>query len=330
MATRRPFPILPDIDVEVDAPPPRVTLPPLPGERAQTTSPSVTQAEPARPPRPMRPVQRQPKRSSFPTAILFGAPSLITASLAILLSRTGALLGGAFGGVASIVIVGALAAGCWIAWQTSSTIWRCSWLVALGVTTALLPLVTLQATLARLPHVGTAGDYTGAALLTTLGVVAVLIVIAGLVAGGCWADPHAAGPLFIPAGLLVPAVLSVPELPAESAVLVALAEACALGGAAIAVAWLLPKGLRPLVGPFALAIQFVLLWIKDLGPQVDPSSGTIVPVLYGTLIAVTVVLVVLVPLVAVWLRRLMSEVANEGGGAGVGAPVSTRGMGRRA
>lgn len=322
MATRRPFPILPEIDVEPDAPRPRVTLPPLPGERGPSPSlPPPIPSRDARPARPVGPVRRRRERSSLPTALLMGVPSLIPAGLALLLSRTGAWFGDAFGGAASLVIVGAVVAGCWFAWQTSSALWRYAWLVALGVTTGLLPLLTLQATLARLPHAGSLGESVAPVLLATLGAALVLVLIAGVVAVGTRGEPHGAGPLFLPAPLLVPALLSVPALPAELPVLRTFAAVSALAGIAIVGAWLLPEGLRPLIGPLALGVEFVLLWIMDRGPMVDPTSGRIVPVLYGTLVALTVVLVVVVPLLAVWVRRLVAEVSDEGDGRGLAAPT---------
>lgn len=316
MATRRPFPILPEIDIEADPPPPRVALPPLPGERSPSPNlPPPVPPRDARPVRPVRPVRRRRERSSLPVALRMGVTFFVPAGLALLLSRTGPWLGDAMGGTASMVILAVVVAGCWLAWQTSSTVWRTAWLVALGVTAALVPLLTLQATLARLPHVGSVGESVAPVLLATLGTAIMLVVIAGVVAVGARAEPHGAGPLFLPAGLLVPAILSVEELPAELPMLRTFAAVLALGGVAIVVAWLLPEGLRPLIGPLALGVEFVLLSITDFAPTVDPTSGRIVPVLYGALVAITVVLVVAVPLMAVLVRRLMTETTGGGGGS---------------
>ncbi len=325
MATRKPFPLLPEIDIEPDAPPPRVTLPPLPGERdAAPNLPPPIPSRDSRPVRPVRRVRRPREQSSLPLALPMAAPFLVMAGLGLLLSRTGSWFGDAFGGTASIVIVGVVAGGCWITWQTSPAPPRTAWLVALGVTIGLVPLLTLQATLARLPHVGSAAEPATPVLLATLGTAVVLLMIAGVVAVGARAEPHGAGPLFLPAGLLVPAVLSVQALPAELPVLRTLAAVSALMGVAIVVAWRLPEGLRPLIGPVALGIEFVLLWSTGRGPTVDPTSGRIVPVLYGALIAVTVVLVVVVPLMAVWVRRLVAEAAGVGGGSDPAASVGKR------
>ena len=259
--------------------------------------------------------------------LLMAAPSLLAAGLSLLLSRTRPLFGDALGGSASVVIVGVIAAGCWLAWPTSSSLRRTAWLVALGVMAGLVPLLALQAALARLPRVGLAGESLGPVLLATLGASVILLGLAGVVAVGARGEPHGAGPLFLPAGLLVPPVLSVRALPAELPVLRTCAAALALAGVAIVVAWLLPEGLRPLIGPLALGVEFVWLWIADRGPIVDATSGRIVSVLYGALVVMTVVLVVVVPLLAVWVRQLVSEVMGERGEAQAPAPDG-RSMGR--
>ncbi len=244
-----------------------------------------------------------------------GTPFLVPAGFALLLSRTGSWFGDALGGTASVVLFGVVATGCWLAWQTSSALWRTAWLVALGVTTGLVPLLTLQATLAGLPHVGSAGESIAPVILATLGAATMLVVIAGVVAVGARAEPHGAGLLFLPAGLLVPAVLSVESLPAEPPVLRTFAAVSALAGVALVVGWLLPEGSRPLIGPLVLGLEIVLLWIMDRGPSADPTSSRIVPVLYAVLVAIAVVLVVVVPLMAVWVRRLVADAPGEGGGS---------------
>lgn len=62
-----------------------------------------------------------------------------------------------------------------------------------------------------------------------------------------------------------------------------------------------------MVAPIALAAQFIALWIAGRGPSFQPTSGRIVPALYTVMLIVTVVLTVSVPLLAVWVRRLVMK-----------------------
>jgi uncharacterized metal-binding protein len=59
-----------------------------------------------------------------------------------------------------------------------------------------------------------------------------------------------------------------------------------------------------------LAIQIIILWIADRGPVFHPTSGGIVRLLYILMLATAVVLVVSVPIFAVWLRRWAPPLAT--------------------
>jgi hypothetical protein len=62
-------------------------------------------------------------------------------------------------------------------------------------------------------------------------------------------------------------------------------------------------GVRLLIPPVVLGIEILLLWIAGRGPVFHTTSGGIVRLLYILMLATAVLLVVSVPIFAVWLRR---------------------------
>jgi hypothetical protein len=77
----------------------------------------------------------------------------------------------------------------------------------------------------------------------------------------------------------------------------------ALGALATLFAAPLTLGKRLLVPPVALAVEIIVLWVADRGPVFHPTSGGIVRVLYLVLLFGAIALLILVPVLAVWLRR---------------------------
>jgi hypothetical protein len=69
------------------------------------------------------------------------------------------------------------------------------------------------------------------------------------------------------------------------------------------VAWILSQPGRLLVPSVAVAVEFVILWATGHGPWFHETSGDIVRVLYSLMIGVSVVLVVMVPFAAAWIRQ---------------------------
>jgi uncharacterized membrane protein YozB (DUF420 family) len=76
-----------------------------------------------------------------------------------------------------------------------------------------------------------------------------------------------------------------------------------IASVATAVAWLLAPPHRMLVPAVALAVVFVALWATGHGPWFHTTSGGVVRVLYSVMLAVSVVLVVIVPLMALWIQN---------------------------
>ena len=239
------------------------------------------------------------------------APHIVTAVLAAAGSRLPLPGPAASLPLAALFIVGVQLSGVLLARESELPAWWRVWLSALATTVVLLPALALQAAASRVPFVSLARGSAGVLLWTTAGSVLVLIGLAVLAIALGSIAPDQASLLFVPAAVLVPAVVAAPGNLDQASALAALAEASALSAIAVCLGWLARAGARPLVGPVALAAQFVCLWFLGYAPVFAPGQGTIVPVLASVLLVVTVVLTVLVPVGALLVRRIIEAVRSE-------------------
>lgn len=188
---------------------------------------------------------------------------------------------------------------------------RAYWQMGLFSTLILMPAVALQASASRVPFVALARGSAGPLLWLTL--------ITGIILVGLWVfvahqtedAPENAALLFLPAGLLVPAMLGAPGLLDETATLSMLGEATLVAGVTILIGTMSPANRRPVAGGLALGAQFILLWAIGRGPVVSHQGGLVVPVSAAFLLALTVLLTVLAPLGALFSRRFFQTIQEE-------------------
>ena len=235
-------------------------------------------------------------------AVGMALPHAVTAGLAAVPSVVD-LPGPSSVPLAALGVLAVQAVGVLLARELESPLWRRVWLMLLATTAVLLPLAALQAAISRVPFVALARGSAGPLLWSTASVAAALVGLVGLAAVLSADAPEQASLLFVPAALVVPAVLGAPGSLEEVSALAALAEATALSTVMVAIGWTLPRGARPLVAPVALGVQFVLLWLLGFGPSFGPGRGAVVPVCAALLILLTVLAAVLVPLAALATRR---------------------------
>ncbi len=188
------------------------------------------------------------------------------------------------------------------------------WQMTLLVTLVLMPVIALQASASRVPFVAIARGSAGPLLWFT---VASCIALTGLWLFASFQSdqaPENGALLFLPAAVLVPAILGAPGSLDETSALTMLGEACLVAGLSIFLGLLSPAGWRPLAGGAALGAQFVLLWVLGRGPVVGYDGGTVVPASAALLLAITTLLTVLTPLGALFSRRFFQAVEEETGG----------------
>jgi hypothetical protein len=188
------------------------------------------------------------------------------------------------------------------------------WQMTLLVTLVLMPVVALQASASRFPFVALSRGSAGPLLWLTLATCVTLFGIWLFAAHQSDQTPENGSLLFLPAALLVPAILVAPGSLDETSALSMLGEACLVAGVWIFVALLAPANWRPLAGAIALGAQFVVLWMLGQRPDIGHDSGTVVPASAVLLLALTTLLTVLTPLGALFSRRFFQTVEEETGG----------------
>jgi hypothetical protein len=189
-------------------------------------------------------------------------------------------------------------------------VWQRVWLMNAAVAAVLAPVLAIQTEASRVPYVSR--EWGGWSLVWWATIGAALVVFAlGLLAAGLSADdPEESSLLFVPTAVIVPAMLGAPSDITERAALGVLTEAFAVSTIACVAGWLIPSGLRPLVAPVTLGVQFILLWVLGYGPHFSEERGELVPVMGGVILVVTTILTVMTPLISSWFRRVMRVAAG--------------------
>jgi hypothetical protein len=188
------------------------------------------------------------------------------------------------------------------------------WQMSLLGTLILMPIVTLQASASRVPFVAIARGSAGPLLWLTLATAVTLFGFWLFAAHQSNNDPQDGALVFLPAALLVPAILGAPGSLNETSALMMLGEASLVAGIAIFLGLLAPGNWRPLAGAVALGTQYALLWALGRGPVLGSDGGAVVPVSALFLLALTALLTVLTPLAALFSRRFFQTVEEEAGG----------------
>jgi hypothetical protein len=217
-----------------------------------------------------------------------------------------------------VVILG-LAAGIGLTAALDRPGARAFWQLALCATLILMPIVTLQASASRVPFVAIARGSAGPLLGLTLASCVTLIGIWIFATYQADDAPENASLLFLPAAVLVPAILGASGSLDESSALAMLGESSLVAGVAVLLGLLSPANWRPVAGAVALGAQFLLLWALGRGPVLGVQGGLVVPACAAVLLALTVMLTVLAPLGALFWRRFAQTVEEESG-----VPTATR------
>ncbi len=177
------------------------------------------------------------------------------------------------------------------------------WLSHLAATVGLLPLLAIQVSLLREPYVSLGQGSAWPAVIASIVAIGFASVLAVSTAVRFWKQPDQAALVFLPSALLIPAAIGQrAELTIVNALSI-LGLAMFLGSVATVIAAPMSLGGRLLVPPFALAIEIGFLWAAVSGPVLQPTSGGVVRLLYIALLFTSIILIVLVPILAVWLRR---------------------------
>lgn len=202
-----------------------------------------------------------------------------------------------------------------------------SWLAAMICSAVLLPLLALQVALLREPYVSWSRQSASPAMVAT--VVAGMTIAAGAtwaIAVG-WEHPDEAGLLFMPQAMMVPALIGMHGTVMQRPALQMFGAVMLLSAIATGVGWLLEPATRVFIPAGALGVEVLALWATGYGPWFQATSGDIVRVLYGAMLALAVVLVVAVPFVAMWVSQgaAIVDAARRSKRRSAGRRAATRG-----
>lgn len=191
------------------------------------------------------------------------------------------------------------------------------WTIHLAAAIGLLPMLAIQVSLIREPYVSIDSGSSLPAVLATILVIFFTVVLALVSTVRFWTRPDQASLVFLPVALLIPQAVGERTEIGIGQALGILALAMLLGGIATIASSYVGMGVRLLIPPIVLGIEVMLLWMAGRGPVFHTTSGGIVRLLYILMLATAVVLVVCVPIFAVWLRRWAPPSAG-------GVPARTR------
>lgn len=235
--------------------------------------------------------------------LLLAASPLITGATALLLWLVSPLPGAGSMPLAFVVLAAVQTIGYLVTRDDRPLALSRPWAIHLAASIGLLPMLAIQLSLLREPYVSIENGSSLPAVLATVLVIFFTTVLCLWSAIRFWRRPDHAAFAFLPIALLIPQAVGARRDIGVGPALAILATAMIVAGLATAGAAFVGPGVRLLVPPFVLAGMIMGLWMSGKGPVFHSTSGGIVRLLYIAMLATAVVLLVAVPVVAVWLRR---------------------------
>ena len=211
--------------------------------------------------------------------------------------------------VVLVLVLAGQAFGLAVARANALTVWVTTFLLNLATLAVVLPLLAIQATATRSPHVSTVLGTSRPAIIATVAAIAALVIVGLASIALAFSEPEGPSLMFLPAALLVPALLGTGPALSEREVTARLVEVFGLVGLATFAALLVPVRLKLLIGPLTLAGYFAALIALNRGPTREPTSSEVARLLDGSLVAVAIVLTAVIPAVAFGFGMVMRSVA---------------------
>lgn len=248
-------------------------------------------------------------RSGITGGVAAAIPLAVTALLAVI-GASGTLPLPTRGiPVATLVAVAIQIGGIILARELELERWRRLWWMALACTTMVLPALTLQAAISRTPFVSWSSGAAGPLLWVTLGCLVLLTALWLWTAMVSVDEPAAAALVWLPAALLVPAMLSTPSSTIdERSGLIALAIATGLSAAAVLLGEISPPSSLLPIAATAYSAAMIVLWLLGRTPSFPPDQGRIVVAAGTLLLLVSIASLVAVPAASLMVQKFSTLV----------------------
>lgn len=192
--------------------------------------------------------------------------------------------------------------------------WTRAAIINLATVGTFFPAVIMRQSVLRVPFVEWGNGTLPMPIVATVGVVVLLVALAGASAVLCEGDPEYAGIIFLPAALMVPFFAGATEITSLATAIMVMAAIYVASAVLTVIASVLPGAYPCLVAPIALALEFLVLPLAKNTPIFPVGAGTSAKLLFFIVLSVAVGLTVAVPVMAVWFRQVRRLVVTGGTG----------------
>jgi len=183
-------------------------------------------------------------------------------------------------------------------------LWRRVSMINLGTMAIVFPALVVRQGTIRIPFMDRSNGTLLAPTVATLIVVLSLVIVALACAILSQEDPEFSGVAFLPAAMLVPVLAGQAGPSGLMTSLWTVGMIYLVSAGLTVVASILPGAVPSLVTPLAIAAEFVALALLRNDSIFPIGAGSVAKILFFVVVAVTVMLSILVPLLSAWVRQV--------------------------
>lgn len=184
-------------------------------------------------------------------------------------------------------------------------LWKKASVIDLIAVLAVFPALVVRQSVTKIPFSDSSNGTLLAPVATTMLVLVMLVGAAILSSVLCREDPEYAGVVFLPAAMLVPFFAGAGDITnLRTAMLMSVAIFVTAAVLTI-VTTIVPSHVAVAIAPAAIMVEFLLL-AAVRGSDVFPlGAGTASKVLFFSLVAFTVAMTIIVPMLGFWFQQVM-------------------------
>ncbi len=182
--------------------------------------------------------------------------------------------------------------------------WRNGALINLATMAIVFPVLVVRQSVVRIPFVDGGNGTLLPPLIATVTIVLLLAALAGACAVLSQEDPEYAGIIFLPAAMMVPLLAGQSDLVSLSSGLLIALTIFGVSAVLTVVATMLPPAYASVVTPATIAIEFIALTMFHSSSIFPIGFGITAKLLFFVVVASTVALAILAPMISVWVRQV--------------------------
>jgi len=184
-------------------------------------------------------------------------------------------------------------------------LWKKASVINLIAVLAVFPALVVRQSVSKIPFSDSSNGTLLAPMATTILVLVMLASVAVLSSILCREDPEYAGVVFLPAAMLVPFFAGAGDITNLRTAMLMSVAIFITAAVLTVVATVVPAHVAVAIAPAAIMVEFLLL-AAVRGANVFPlGAGTASKVLFFSIVAFTVALTIIVPMLTFWLQQVM-------------------------